>query len=80
MKAAIAETISERLKMEWLAILLVGNAAEEITTRIKRLSTLFDPFHRCRFGIEDINENVETIMNCAPNGRACKYQEISAGR
>ena len=66
-KAPIAETISERLKMTWSKILLVANA--EITT-----------VTGCMSAIEDITDIVGTITNGTQNGRVCKYQEMAAGR
>ena len=41
-----------------------------------------DPFHGYRCAIEDITKDLRTIVNCARNRGACKYQEmeISAGR
>ena len=45
--ALIAETTSERLNIKLLAILLVANAAEEITTLTNRLSPFLYPCHGC---------------------------------
>jgi hypothetical protein len=79
-KAPIAETISERLNMKWLAILFVPNAAEEMTTITKRFSAFFVPRYGWRFAKEDITEKVGTMTNCAQNGAGCKYQAMLAGR
>ena len=62
-KAPIAETISERLKMCRLATVLAVYAAQEMSTMMVSLRLFSHPVIGCRFASEDMSENTGTMMN-----------------
>jgi hypothetical protein len=79
-KAPIADTTSEWLKIYRFATLFVANEAHDMITITSKFLLLFQSLTGCRLAREESMENIGTIKNWAQKGAERRYHGSAGGR